>query len=707
LRQLQRRWFPRPWRRDGHRSQHKPQPLRSHRLELERLEDRTLLSVALQSSYTGIGFAQQRSLSGFNAEPPDTQGAAGPSSVIETVNLAISIFTPKDTGAAGVTDSNADFFFTQGGLSHAAPMDAQSDPFTIYDPLVQRFIVGEIDFQVDSNGAPVNNGGNVLLLAVSKINNPATLTKADWFFYEINTAEPGVAILDYPGNPGYNADALVVTLDPFDSSGTELTHDQVNAISMNALINGTPLTRNSNYFQTDNSRNRGLLLRPTTMQDSSPGDPMWLVDENGTNTSIDVIRMDNVLSSSPTFTTTTLTVTPYVRAVVGINPDGTPTDTVADSRILKAAEQNGLLVASQEVAVAGGNGDMARWYEINVSSGTPVLQQEGDVGGGPVTIEFTSIHVVPNLLALNQTETITVHVFGTSVYDRYPAIDINAQGDIGMTFIQSRFGTLGEFESLYITGRTPSDAPGTMETPVLVQAGTANYVGAREGDMTGINVDADGSFWAFGQFANNDPSPNWGTAIGHFTLGAFEAQPAAGGVVNVGTVTFTLDGHSVSASVDANGNATASLTLPLLKAAFPQSITAAFSGPDSSSGSATVTAFWNVLNALVPGVDTFATDGSQSVQSFLLGLPLLDFLYTSSGQLTKVVFGPNLLSWDFSYFANGLTVVTLDGVLPIALIARTPQGQFLGAVQITVSADGGLVVESINPQGQVVSAQPV
>src|SRR5262249_50067201 len=158
-----------------------------------------------------------------------------------------------------------------------------------------------------------------------------------------------------------------------------------------------------NYFQTDNSRNRGLLLRPTTMQDSSPGDPMWLVDENGTNTSIDVIRMDNVLSSSPTFTTTTLRVTPYVRAVVGINPDGTPTDTVADSRILKAAEQNGLLVASQEVAVAGGNGDMARCYEFNVSSGTPVLQQEGDVGGGPVTIEFTSIHVVPNLLALNQT----------------------------------------------------------------------------------------------------------------------------------------------------------------------------------------------------------------------------------------------------------------------------------------------------------------
>jgi hypothetical protein len=47
--------------------------------------------------------------------------------------------------------------------------------------------------------------------------------------------------------------------------------------------------------------------------------------------------------------------------------------------------------------------------------------------------------------------------------------------------------------------------------------------------------------------------------------------------------------------------------------------------------------------------------------------------------------------------AGVLTVVRLDGV-PIALIARTPPGQFLGAVQLTVSADGTPVVESINAQ---------
>src|SRR5262249_4178773 len=140
------------------------------------------------------------------------------------------------------------------------------------------------------------------------------------------------------------------------------------------------------------------------------------------------------------------------------------------------------------------------------------------------------------------------------------------------------------------------------------------------------------------------------------------------GGVNQGTVTFSVDGHSVSAAVDGNGDATAHLTLPLLTAVFPQSIQAAFSGPNRSPTNATQDAFWNVLNMLTPAVSTLAATGGQSVQSFLLGLPLCDFLYSPSGRLTEVVFGPDWLRWDFSNFGP-LTVVTLDGVLPVAVFA--------------------------------------
>jgi hypothetical protein len=118
--------------------------------------------------------------------------------------------------------------------------------------------------------------------------------------------------------------------------------------------------------------------------------------------------MDNVLSSAPTFTTTTLAVHPYtdVSKVPPLQPDRSVVTPDLDSRILKASEQNGLLVAAHSVSVSSSEDD-AQWYVIDVSSGTPRLKQQGDVSGG------------------------------NNTYITYPAIDINSAGDIGMTYMQS------------------------------------------------------------------------------------------------------------------------------------------------------------------------------------------------------------------------------------------------------------------------------
>ncbi|MGH7222750.1 MAG: hypothetical protein ACRELF_05960, partial [Gemmataceae bacterium] len=237
-----------------------------------------------------------------------------------------------------------------------------------------------------------------------------------------------------------------------------------------------------------------VLPRPAVMPDSTPGGPMWMTASagggvfGGAATTLDVVEMTNVLSATPTFTTTTLTVNPYFEAVNALDPVG-PIDTVEDSRMLQSAERNGIVVTANTVSDATGNLDNANWYAIDVSSGTPVLQQEGAVSGG------------------------------AGVYDAYPGININGQGDIGVTYMQS--GTApGQFESMYITGRTPADAPGTMETPVLIQAGSAAYNGTRQGDMSRVSVDPNGTFWAFSEWANNEAAPNWGTAIANFTLAA-------------------------------------------------------------------------------------------------------------------------------------------------------------------------------------------
>jgi hypothetical protein len=447
-------------------------------------------SIALRSEYPGMGFAS----SGGTSVPPDTQGAVGPSSYIETVNQAVSIFSPPSTGGNVVTDQLADFFFTQGKLPHASNNDGQSDSFVTFVPQIQRFIVGDLDFD-----SALNNGGaNALLLAVSKSANPATLTSADWNFYAVTTTESGVALQDYPGNVGYNADALVITLNSFSSSAD--LHTQVNAISLSALASGTPLAVGTNLFQTDITSD--FLPRPATMAGAVGGEPMWMVaaannggQSAGTASTVDVIKMTNVLSSNPTFTTTTLAINPYSLAVSPLQPNGQAITSpgFTDSRIMKTSELNGTLVATQIISDAAGDLDNSRWYAFDVSSGTPVLSQQGDVTGGPGT------------------------------YITYPGIDINGKGDIGMSYMQS--GTApGQFLSVYVTGRTPSDAPGTMETPVLAQAGAGNYVENgfgqyRLGDMSGINVDGSGNFWIANEYANTDATANWGTAIAQFSLG--------------------------------------------------------------------------------------------------------------------------------------------------------------------------------------------
>ncbi len=428
--------------------------------------------------------------------PPDTQGAAGPTEYVETVNTALAIYN-KNTGAQIALDSQGDFFYNQGGITPADPTAPfQTDSFTLYVPQIQRFIVGDLDINF-------NTGAFQIDLAVSKSSSPATLTAKDWYFYVFNCTEPGGYFADYPGNVGYNDGALVITLNEFGAPDNV----QVNALNLADLAAGKPLALNTNWFQSYFS---GFSLRPTTMQNSTnPNDPMWFVEEGGNDRSINVVEMTNVLSSTPKFTTTNLGVNPYFPAAPPLQPDGSPITTNIDSRIMNANEQtvNGssLIVADQTVSNAAGDEDNARWYEINVSSGTPVLVQQGDVSGGP------------------------------GVYDAYPGIAINTQGVIGMSVDQSGTST-GQFLSVYVTGRLTTDPAGTMETPVLVQAGAgdANLPNAREGDMSGINVDpTDGTFWIANEYANTETPFNWGTAIAHFSLQLTSPPPRTVTLTNV------------------------------------------------------------------------------------------------------------------------------------------------------------------------------
>jgi uncharacterized repeat protein (TIGR01451 family) len=480
-------------------------------LRLERLEERTVPAVTILNSpgAAGLNLNQSSDGNGNFWVPPDTNGAAGPAAYVEGVNAAVELFPTKGATANGLIDGYSHFFFTTGDLSRADSGSGFGDNGgVVYDELIGRFVVGYEDTDTSTHVSAFD-------IAVSRSSNPTTLSAADWAFYKIDTTESGYSP-DYPCNAGYNADAVVFTLDMLGSG----SHVQVVSVKAADLANAAASPQ---IFKNDVN---GSFIRPTTMHGSVPGDPIWLVTAHGDNKSIDVIKMTGELTSSPSFTTTNLAVTPYSGVVAPLNPDGTTITGNIRSDIQKAAEANGTLVAAQAVSVSSTQ-DVVQWYAISVGGTKPTLAQQGRVGGG------------------------------NNTYAVYPGIDINPAGQIGMSYMQSGTDTATDYESMWVALRVPADAAGTMEPSVLVPAGIGSLDNAdgRAGDFSGINVDpVDGSFWAVNETANAvEPSSpysattNWGTTIANFNpgipAGETDVAVTASGpsAVSAGdTVTYTI-----------------------------------------------------------------------------------------------------------------------------------------------------------------------
>ena len=301
------------------------------------------------------------------------------------------------------TDATSGLANSGGGTATVDPGSCQvCDSTGLFDNLMGtngRFIVGDIDIDGTTNVSQY-------IFAVSKSNNPATLTTADWNFYHVTTTQTsGGATFwtDYPGNPGYNADAFVETFNLAQGGGT---NGNAEIVSINAtdLANGVPqpsLHTFQNFI--DGSNN----YRAVTMQDAAPGGPMWFVENPNDGTHINVVKMTNVLSNSASFTTTSLALpgadtfdpsgigSPLnpdnISAVDGDdggvsdveNPNGNPASDPGN-RILKASEDNNIIVASHTVAIGTSSVSSAT---VQINNGTPV-GGSGYTVGDVLTVNF-------------------------------------------------------------------------------------------------------------------------------------------------------------------------------------------------------------------------------------------------------------------------------------------------------------------------------
>lgn len=149
---------------------------------------------------------------------------------------------------------------------------------------------------------------------------------------------------------------------------------------------------------------------------------------------------------------------------------------------------------------------------------------------------------------------------GGGVFTFSPGIGINTDGAIGLTYMQM---SSTEFPSVYVTGRTPTDTPSTMQPAARLVAGTSSAFSTFDEDLRAgatalsyrgsIAVDSDGrQFWSANAYSRNTritaiTNARWATWLQGFNV---TAAPSAVANLLVKEVYVT----------DASGNRLTNLT---------------------------------------------------------------------------------------------------------------------------------------------------
>lgn len=417
-------------------------------------------------------------------EPPNPAVAVGQNHVLQVVNSTVAIF--DKTEGYNRFQQHLDAFFEP--LASIEPFAGQdiTDAVTTYDDIANRFVVAAL--WTNDVGKQTH-----LLYAVSKTANPLD------GFHMHQIPVTGQQLYGKHLRLGYNADAHVLTMNMF--SFTQFQYDSVAVIAIDKASVAQP-TPNVKQHRRDQAH-YGMI--PATMHGATAGGPMWFVEEAGyaNGNALRVVRMSNVLSASPAFQDSNLTVASYSQPPLIAQP-GQPNNPllnrplyVRDASITDVEWRNGRLAATQTVGLNADGLSHARWYEINTATATPSLTQQGTMAPGA-----------------------GVHTFS-------PSVAIAANGSVAITYSQS---SATEPMSMYVTGRTTSDPLGTMQTPLRTKAGEWTYFTSfanlklQVASYSGISSDPmSGAFWATSQYAKllEPASPdfaNWGTGLFGFNV---------------------------------------------------------------------------------------------------------------------------------------------------------------------------------------------
>jgi hypothetical protein len=430
---------------------------------VEDLAEQTTLappvSAVIGFNFEGIpNSANGKALEGV---PPDNNLAVGTTQVVETINTAWqvydkatgkSIFGPQQisalfTGLPGLCGQGQTFFWT--------------DPIVLYDQLANRWIISQI---AGDNSFSTGNE----CIAVSQTSDATGKYNRYVFKFGANVLNDYDKLSVWP-------DAYYANYNLFGGSG--FIADDACAYDRAAMLTGAKAK--AVCFQSPSE----FSFLPSNADGATPppaGEPSFFVDLFS-STSLHLYRF-HVDFANPTkskFTgPITIPVKAYTMACGGgtcIPQPGTTQqiDSLGDRLMFRLAYRNftdheSLVVSHSVMTSKAASGE--RWYEIRDPNGTPKVFQQGTFMHG-----------------------------GNSLW--MGGIDMDKAGDMALGYSESNATTL--HPSIAFTGRVPTDAPNTMESPLTIFTGKGSVEGAtRWGDYSSMVVDPvdDCTFWYVNQY---------------------------------------------------------------------------------------------------------------------------------------------------------------------------------------------------------------
>lgn len=434
-------------------------------------------TLSIGASFKSIDYTQSQA-----GVPPDPDIMVGRDHVVVGVNTSFQVFDKNGNSLVGPTLYD-DFWGSNCGTG--ASTMSFFDPFSAYDEENGRYLLGITAYDTAVNGG--DNG--YACIAVSKTDSAT----GQWWLYSFD-GNPGTGtdyFFDYP-HIGVGQDALYLSANMF---GASFVRNHVFAYQKDAMYAGT--SANSVKF---NVGTANFTLQPAKIHGFTTGgwptsasEPHYFVDAkygNNQNT-LTVWKFSNPWGTASFTQAGTVTVNSYSLSVD--QPQAGSSDKMQgnDNRLLDVQYWGGRLWATHTVGCnpGGGTVNCVRWYELNISSGTPSLVQQGTFSG-------------------------------SGIYRSFPDLAVNRCGDMVVGY--SRMST-SIYPSVYAAGREAADPLGQLKSETLVHAGEAFYTAydaapRRWGDYTGMAIDPDGvRFWYVGEYSRQQATARWSTWVASFT----------------------------------------------------------------------------------------------------------------------------------------------------------------------------------------------